>query len=131
MPSSMKTTLLNIKIQGFNKQAQHQSDLEIREYLVGYYEAVEQECVKYKWQIVKTMGDCVFVNSESKLTKETSLNLKNMFEKLKLNYPMLIRYRECEIERASINIGRFCCNDVFGKDVNNLFLNDEYTHRMG
>ena len=126
----MKATLLNISIQGFNKQAQHQSDLEIRDYLVGYYEAVEQECVKYKWQIIKTMGDCVFVNSESKLTSETSLHLKYLYEILKLNYPILIRYRECEIERASINLGGFCCNDVFGKDVNNLFLNDDFTHRM-
>ena len=117
----MNTMLLNINIQGFNKQAQHQSDLEMRDYFVGYYEAVEQECVKYKWQIIKTMGDCVFVNSESKLTSKTSLNLKNMFEKLKHNYPILIRYREYEIERASINLGAFCCNDVFGKDVNNLF----------
>jgi hypothetical protein len=127
----MKTTLLNIDIQGFNKQAQHQSEDEIRDYLVGYYEAVEQECVKYKWQIIKTMGDCVFVNSESKLTSETSLHLKYLFEILKPNYPILIRYRECEIERASINLGAFFCNDVFGKDVNNLFLNDEFTHRMG
>jgi hypothetical protein len=80
----MKTTLLNINIQGFNKQAQHQSNITIRDYLVGYYEAVEQECVKYKWQIIKTMGDCVFVNSESKLTSETSLHLKYLFEILKL-----------------------------------------------
>ena len=50
---------------------------------------------------------------------------------LSKKYTVAFNYRECEIELAAISIASYYCNDVFGKDVCNLFLKDENTFSLG
>ena len=65
------------------------------------------------------------------LTPEQELVIKDLYWRISKKYTVAFNYRECEIELAAISIASYYCNDVFGKDVCNLFLKDENTFSLG
>ena len=62
---------------------------------------------------------------------EQELVIKDLYWRISKKYTVAFNYRECEIELAAISIASYYCNDVFGKDVCNLFLKDENTFSLG
>ena len=127
----MKVILFSIDVHKFNLFAQQQSNSETKNFLISYYKHIENELPNDKWSIVKTIGDCVLLKCEAVLTPEQELIIKDLYWRISNKYNVAFNYRECEVELAAINIASYHCNDVFGKDVCNLFLKDENTFSLG
>ena len=127
----MKVILFSIDVHKFNSFAQQQSNSETKNFLIGYYKHIENELPNDTWSVVKTIGDCVLLKCAAVLTPEQELVIKDLYWRISKKYTVAFNYRECEIELAAISIASYYCNDVFGKDVCNLFLKDENTFSLG
>lgn len=121
------STIIKIDMVDFNDVTQKMSAPEASEYLLKYYALVESHATKFGWRIIKTMGDCVMLSAESK----DSGRVKSFFDKIQPEYRVSCQYRDCEYEETVLKFGAFQCTDVFGKDINNLFLHDEETSLLG
>jgi hypothetical protein len=120
-------TIIKIDLVDFNDTIQQMSPAESVAYLDKYYALVNETAGKFGWRIIKTMGDCVMLSAESK----DSARVKSFFEKIQPEYRVSCQYRDCEYEESSLKYGDFQCLDVFGKDINNLFLHDKETGLLG
>ena len=122
-----QSTIIKIDIRDFNEHTQPLSAEQTADFLETYYAFVIDAITKYKWRIVKTMGDGLLISVEGK----ESSRIKDFYEVLRREYNASCQYRLCDYEERVISIGEFQCRDVFGKDINNLFLHDEETVLIG
>ncbi|MBL7014072.1 MAG: hypothetical protein ISR83_06600 [Candidatus Marinimicrobia bacterium] len=127
----MRTTLLNIDIKNFKRKSESLTHAEIKQRLLSFYKLIENELTSLPWEIVKTIGDAVLINCHSQLTDSLKQQIDAFFTKMTENFDVTVLYRECEVENEKIKIRSYQCNDVFGKDVNNLFVQDEKCTRLG
>ena len=121
-----KSTIIKLDIQGFNKQAQNESPDSTADYILEYYESIQKFVLQYNWTFIKGIGDCVLISAETNLDC-----IEQFFNELSKKYQVVCHYRVCEYAQKNIKFGSYQCSDVFGKDINNLFLNDHLTTRIG
>lgn len=121
------STIIKVDIRDFNEQTQPLSAEQTADFLETYYAFVVDAIAKYKWRMVKTMGDGLLISVEGK----DSSRIRDFYDVLRREYNASCQYRHCEYEEREISIGEFKCLDVFGKDINNLFLHDEETVLVG
>ena len=123
-----KATIIEVDILGSNKQNQTESPRETAEYFLNYYQEANSIITQYNWRIIKTLGDTVLISAGQDSEIE---NIQSLYDKLSKKYNIRLKYRTCEFIEEQINFNQYSCLDVFGKDINNLILNDEQTNRMG
>lgn len=123
MPESV---IIKIDIMGFNKKAQAENPEDTSEYIYEYYQRIENAISKYDWRFIKGMGDCVLISS----CNDSSDHIAEFYEEISKVYNIALCYRLCRYVEKEIKIGDYSCTDVFGKDVNNLFLCDHLTTKL-
>lgn len=123
-----KATIVDIDILGSNKQNQTESPRETADYFLIYYQETNSIISQYNWRIIKTLGDTILILAGQNTEIE---NIQSLYDKISDKYNIRMKYRLCEYIEEQINFDQYSCLDVFGKDINNLFLNDEHTHEMG
>lgn len=122
-----ESTLISVDILGSNVAAQLESSEKTAQYLCDYYDLVAEKISIYGWRIVKTMGDCVLISAESNATVD---NINALFGALKSDYDIRLCHRECVFEELEVSFEKYSCVDIFGKEVNNLFMKDALTMRL-
>lgn len=123
-----KATIVEIDILGSNKQNQTESPRETADYFLIYYQETNSIISQYNWRIIKTLGDTILILAGQDTEIE---NIQSLYDKISDKYNIRLKYRLCEYIEEPINFDQYSCLDVFGKDINNLFLKDEHTHEMG
>ena len=101
---------------------------DIAHYLSTYYNCIENNLIPLCWKIVKTMGDVVLISAE---INNTEKDLKLFHKTISEKYNVTLKYRKCEIIEKDVVFDNYSCLDIFGHDINNLFLNDHLTKKMG
>jgi len=108
--------------------AEGQTGEGIGDYLVGYYDFIGSKLVDRDGRLIKTIGDCVLVE----LDRGTSLDqIMDLYREIKEAYEIGMSYRMCRYVERRLQYGDYSVRDVFGSDVNGLFMRDEETLRAG
>jgi hypothetical protein len=119
-----ESTIIKFDINGFNAVAQSGSPQETASYLRSYYDHISASISGLGWKIVKTIGDCVLVSAEQNATQE---NISVVCKELRNSFDISTYYRACHFEEAEYSYDDYSCKDVIGKDINNLFMEDNFT----
>ncbi len=119
-----ESTIIKVDIDGYNAVAQSNAPEDTADYLLQYYDAVFALCKENGWEIIKTMGDCVLITAPDNAIPET---VNSFCNKLGSAYSVNVHYRKCSFEEIDVAYSNFACRDVFGKDINNLFMEDSLT----
>lgn len=120
-----KSTIIKIDIKGFNKMAQAEDPKATSDYISTYYQDIHSIISDHGWRFIKGIGDCVLISANS-----NTENINKLYEELSKKYNISICYRQCSYVDKQISIGQYSCLDVFGKDINNLFLCDSLTKTL-
>lgn len=123
----MTTQVLTIDIKGFHRRAQFLTPAETAQYLVGFYRYVLAMLPTPDWRLVKTMGDCVVVVAA---TNAAHSQIQALHSAVSQRYPVTTHARLCHYAETPVRIGAYTCQDIFGQDLNQLFLHDAATTRL-
>ena len=115
-------------ISGFNKFSQSESPEKIADYIASYYKLIQSLVARYNWRFIKGIGDCVLISADLNVPMS---RLKEFYETLSKEYAINVFFRKCEYYEQLVAIGDYSCLDIFGKDINNLFLGDSSTMKIG
>ncbi len=106
--------------------AQAEDPEETSDYISNYYQAIYSTISHHGWRFIKGIGDCVLISADS-----NTENINKLYEELSKKYSISLCYRQCSYAEKQISIGQYSCVDIFGKDINNLFLCDSLTKNLG
>ncbi|MDM8543023.1 adenylate/guanylate cyclase domain-containing protein [Desulfococcaceae bacterium HSG9] len=123
-----KATIIKIDINGFINAVQSDSPQDMADFLNNYYQSVWERANRLNWRFIKSIGDCVLLLAE---TNDSAENIEQFFEDVSNNYDVTLHYRECRFAEKEFKISSYSCVDVFGKDINKLFMNDPATKQLG
>ena len=122
----MNTVLLNIDIKGFVQLSAGKTTTETANLLDSFYQTAAA-AMPASFRIVKATGDSLLVAIEVGLAEGIEAEIRELKSTLDKSNQVRISYRPCSVAVKEIQIGDYNCLDVFGTDVNGLFLNDEKT----
>ena len=121
-----ESTIIKVDIKGFNNRAQTEASEETANYILNYYQTIQDIISQHGWRFIKGMGDCVLISADS-----NTENITKLYEELSKEYSIYLCYRQCRFAEKQISVGQYSCLDIFGKDINNLFLCDSLTKTLG
>jgi class 3 adenylate cyclase len=121
-------TIVKVDINGFAKETKNKSPNETAEYLGSFYQYIAKNVHRNGWNFVKAMGDCILISIPQKVSSES---VEKFYSDIKDKYNVSIQYRMCTFAIKQIEIGNYKCTDIFGDDINNLFLADKETFNIG
>jgi hypothetical protein len=125
----MKTaTVIKIQIKGSSKQAQLESPEETANYLTTYYKSIIKNTSPLKWRFVKAMGDGVLITAEENNSSDI---INRIYKTISEKYNIELQYRICNFIEKKFKFNSYSCLDIIGKDINNLFLSDSATIKLG
>ena len=73
------------------------------------------------------MGDSVLISSE---INNTPKDIEQLHKSILREYIVSLFYRECDVIEKKVIINNYSCLDIFGHNINNLFLNDFLTIKL-
>ena len=123
-----KSIVITVDIMGFTKLSHSQSPEKTANYITSYYKLVQSLVARYNWRFVKGIGDCVLISADLNVPMS---RLNEFYETLSKEYDVNVFFRKCEYCEQLVAIGDYSCLDIFGKDINNLFLDDPSTVKIG
>ncbi len=117
-------TVISVDINNFSEAVDGKDCVETAQYLSTFYKFVGDEVVQNLWRVVKTKGDSILITAPENITNESVTVFHNNISK---SYQVTTRYRSCDVIDKEIKIGNYCCLDIFGSDIDQLFLGDDKT----
>jgi adenylate/guanylate cyclase family protein len=121
-------TVMFVDLKDFNKQSQAEDPVATGEFLAGFY-AYTEECIASKgWRFVKAIGDGILIVATG---EAESGKVQAFYDQLSKKYNASVIYRTCQFVAQTIEIDSYRCNDIFGKDICNLFMKDSKTAKLG
>jgi len=122
-----KGTIVKIDINGFTKLIKGKTLNETAEFMVSFYRYVAKH-IHSDWNFVKTIGDCVLISIPKEVADES---IEQFHSTIKDKYDVSTQYRKCRFVIETVQIGSYKCTDIFGYDINRLFMSDAETKRIG
>lgn len=92
--------------------------------LTSFYLFTSEEAVNKGWRVVKTNGDSLLIATSEPVDKN---QIQNFHNRVSTSYKIRTTYRNCRYMEQEIKIGDYCCKDIFGNDINQLFIVDDIT----
>ena len=74
------------------------------------------------------MGNSMLISAE---LNNILVDLEQFYKAIGKKYNVTLFNRKCDFVEKEIIIINYFCFDVFGKDINRLFLNDVSTNKLG
>ena len=122
--------IVRIDIRGFAKDCASRSDDEVARTLQQFYARVFEHADRLGFEIVKTMGDCVLLIAPGDGEAGDVAAIELLHAAVGAAFEINTAYRRCTFTRATIQHGDYACRDVFGRDINALFMNDGETVKL-
>jgi class 3 adenylate cyclase len=120
--------VIAIDIKGFARESKGKDSDELAAYLSAFYSLVAERSSTNDWAFVKTMGDCVLLTAPTGTSHE---DIERFHNQVAEQYPVKTTSRVCAYTVRDICVGNYKCNDIFGHDINKLFMADAETQNYG
>lgn len=117
-------TIIKVDINGFSKTAEMSTAGELADYLQAYYQRACDLGQGHGWTFIKTIGDCVLFSAE--LQDAVAV----FYNDLSKDYDVSLDYRDCDCAERVLSFDDYQCNDIFGPDINLLFMSDQRTRHL-
>ena len=113
-----------VDIKDFRKEIKSDAPEYRADYLYTYYRFIMDNIAHLKWRFIKGLGDSVLISADVNNRPD---DINTFYKIISKKYNVILLYRKCNFVEKNINIDSYSCFDVFGDDINYLFLNDSST----